>query len=168
MLDLIAKTCGALYRASTMGWNQRKKRGEMKLRDLKYLVVKRNGRGLGDREMSREREGKDVRGEEESGEKVEEHNEEVGKKRKRTADEDAEKETQKPKGSEEGEPLGFASFMPTYEDGKKVLYIYEIHLEEELRGFVPTIHFIPPHALLPPELPSQINIPFPEPNSHKP
>ena len=30
--------------------------------------------------------------------------------------------------------LGFVSFMVTYEDGHKVIYVYEIHLAPELRG----------------------------------
>lgn len=30
--------------------------------------------------------------------------------------------------------IGFASFMITYEDGKEVIYIYEIHFVERLRG----------------------------------
>lgn len=127
-----------------MGWNQRKKRGEMKLRDLKYLVVR--GRGRGSRDGEGERKGKDMKREERNGEKVdggkvdretmEGDNELVGTKRKRAADEDVERETQKTEEKEQGELIGFASFMPTYEDGKKVVYVYEIHLEEELRGFV--------------------------------
>jgi len=31
-------------------------------------------------------------------------------------------------------PEGFLSFMITYEDGKEVLYVYEVHLAESLRG----------------------------------
>lgn len=30
--------------------------------------------------------------------------------------------------------LGFVSFMVTYEDGYEVIYVYEIHLDEQLRG----------------------------------
>lgn len=30
--------------------------------------------------------------------------------------------------------LGFVSFMVTYEDGKEVIYCYEIHLSENARG----------------------------------
>jgi hypothetical protein len=138
-----------------MGWNERRKRAEMKLRDLKYLVVRERG--------SRDGEGgggeKDVSEDEESGEKVEGHEVVVGKKRKRTEDEDkdAEKEAQKTEEKEIAELMGFASFMPTYEDGKKVIYVYEIHLEEELRGFVP-IQSIQPHFSTP-----QLTI-NPEPN----
>ena len=35
-----------------------------------------------------------------------------------------------------GQPqiLGFASCMLTYEDGKEVIYLYEIHLMDQLRG----------------------------------
>ena len=32
------------------------------------------------------------------------------------------------------EILGFASFMVTYEDGREVVYLYEIHLREAIRG----------------------------------
>ncbi|PQE09006.1 Acyl- N-acyltransferase protein [Rutstroemia sp. NJR-2017a WRK4] len=153
LLDLVAKTSGKHYRASAMGWNQRKKRAEMRLRDLKYLVVR--GRGELDREGGGE--GKDVGGDEKEGEKVGEKGEVkvnegrvgrdqavVGKKRKRTTDEDADTEKSPPNPSEKQPPeiLGFASFMPTYEDGKKVIYVYEIHLEEQLRGLV-SIHNYP-------------------------
>lgn len=31
---------------------------------------------------------------------------------------------------------GFTSFMPTFEDGKAVVYCYEIHLSERVRGCV--------------------------------
>lgn len=31
---------------------------------------------------------------------------------------------------------GFTSLMPTYEEGKPVVYCYEIHLKPELRGYV--------------------------------
>jgi len=35
---------------------------------------------------------------------------------------------------EGGAIVGFASFMPTVEDGRDVLYVYEIHLAAALRG----------------------------------
>ncbi|KAK2023023.1 acetyltransferase [Colletotrichum zoysiae] len=35
---------------------------------------------------------------------------------------------------DEGRIRGFASLMPTFEEGEAVVYCYEIHLEEELRG----------------------------------
>jgi predicted GNAT family acetyltransferase len=31
-------------------------------------------------------------------------------------------------------PKGFLSFMCTYEDGKEVIYVYELHLTEDVRG----------------------------------
>lgn len=34
----------------------------------------------------------------------------------------------------EGSLRGFTSLMPTWEDGKPVVYCYEIHLEDELHG----------------------------------
>ncbi|KAK2042678.1 hypothetical protein LZ31DRAFT_500308 [Colletotrichum somersetense] len=41
-----------------------------------------------------------------------------------------EKET----GEQGGRICGFTSLMPTFEEGEAVVYCYEIHLEEELRG----------------------------------
>ena len=38
--------------------------------------------------------------------------------------------------SSDGEVKGFTSLMPTYEDDLPVLYCYEIHLEDELQGYV--------------------------------
>lgn len=35
---------------------------------------------------------------------------------------------------DEGEVLGFLSFMVTYEDGKEVIYCYEIHLSPATQG----------------------------------
>ncbi len=37
---------------------------------------------------------------------------------------------------------GFASLMPTYEDGQAVVYCYEIHLKPELQGWV--LYFLVP------------------------
>ncbi|CAD6447825.1 3a6474f7-a51a-47dd-a2f9-c5bc5f5410e4 [Sclerotinia trifoliorum] len=48
----------------------------------------------------------------------------------------------------EGEITGFMSFMPTFEDGFKVIYLYEIHLSEELRGSRNPPHD-PPHQNIP-------------------
>ncbi|KAH7326996.1 acyl-CoA N-acyltransferase [Rhexocercosporidium sp. MPI-PUGE-AT-0058] len=73
--NLIESTSSKDYQKSKDGWKPRAKKREMKLLDLKYLVVKRDG-------------------------KVE----------------------------------GFVSFMPTEEDDHPVVYCYEIHLGEELRG----------------------------------
>ncbi|PVH84089.1 acyl-CoA N-acyltransferase [Cadophora sp. DSE1049] len=73
--NLIETTSSEDYRKSKDGWKPKAKKREMKLLDLKYLLVKKEG-------------------------KVE----------------------------------GFVSFMPTYEDGYPVVYCYEIHLGEELRG----------------------------------
>ena len=49
---------------------------------------------------------------------------------------------------DDGKVEGFVSFMPTYEDGYLVIYCYEIHLGEELRGYAfsptpsPTVHLL--------------------------
>tara|TARA_R110002060_G_scaffold38524_1_gene49771 strand:- start:46 stop:486 length:441 start_codon:yes stop_codon:yes gene_type:complete len=75
--NLIETTSSEDYRKSKDGWKPKAKKREMKLLDLKYLLVKRD----------------------------------------------------------DGKVEGFVSFMPTYEDGYLVIYCYEIHLGEELRGY---------------------------------
>lgn len=109
-LELVEKTSGKHYRESRGGWNGRRKRKEMELWDLRYLVVREVGAGIC--------EGKENPGD---SEKVKEEIavEECGEG-----------------GEDDGEIKGFMSFMPTFEDGIKVVYLYEIHLMDELRGFV--------------------------------
>lgn len=80
--DLIRSTSFEAYQASSIGWLPSKKRKEMRLRDMRYLLVKSIGDGA-------------------------QHTEVVE---------------------------GFVSFMLTHEDEYEVIYCYEIHLEERLRG----------------------------------
>ena len=76
-LALIAKTSQVDYAASSQGWHPKRKLKEMKLPDLRYLLVR---------------------------------------------------------ASSDSNLIGFASFMLTYEDGKEVIYLYEIHMDEGIRG----------------------------------
>ena len=75
--DLIVSTSKADYVNSSGGWHPRAKKRELKLPDLKYLLVRQNLAS---------------------------------------------------------EVVGFAAFMLTYEDGIEVIYMYEIHLSDGLRG----------------------------------
>ncbi|PWY93577.1 GNAT family acetyltransferase Nat4 [Aspergillus sclerotioniger CBS 115572] len=79
--DLIEETSSNAYRESSTGWSPTKKRKEMKLPDMKYLVVCREGSEY----------------------------------------------------AEDG-VVGFLSFMVTYEDGKEVIYCYEVHLASKVQG----------------------------------
>lgn len=74
---LIDYTSSSHYRRSVVGWKPQQKQDEMKLPDMKYILVMHQGR-LG----------------------------------------------------------GFTSFMPSYEDGFPVLYCYEIHITDTLKGYV--------------------------------
>lgn len=85
---LIELTSSNAYDGSSVGWSPSKKRKEMKLPDMKYLIARRGSRSEG-------------------------------------------KDESEPAG---GAILGFLSFMVTYEDGKEVIYCYEIHLSPEARG----------------------------------
>ena len=102
-LDLIEQTSGEAYRASSGGWSRRKKRKEMKLPDMKYLILRGDSNDEG---------------------KLEEATD--------TPKERA--ETGPVPTPQNQNVLGFLSFMVTYEDGKEVVYCYEIHLSPRARG----------------------------------
>lgn len=102
-LDLIQETSKGDYVTSSMGWSRRKKAEEMRLPDLRYVLLRSADPPLEDSDLS---EGAGRGGQEKE------------EKKRDTA----------------GELLGFMSFMLTYEDGIEVIYLYEIHLRESLRG----------------------------------
>lgn len=77
---LIETSSAADYTAAGVGWSPAKKRREMRLPDMRYLILRRRG------------------------------------------------------GAEDGEVVGFLSFMVTYEDGREVIYCYEIHLSPTVQG----------------------------------
>ncbi|RDH39510.1 GNAT family acetyltransferase Nat4 [Aspergillus welwitschiae] len=84
--NLIEETSSEAYKNSSTGWSPTKKKKEMKLPDMKYLVIRREGLSSDDGE-----------------------------------------------GEGENAVVGFMSFMITYEDGKEVIYLYEIHLSSEVQ-----------------------------------
>jgi N-alpha-acetyltransferase 40 len=86
---LIELTSSNAYDGSSVGWSPSKKRKEMKLPDMKYLIAHRGSRS------EREKDGSELA---------------------------------------EEPILGFLSFMVTYEDGKEVIYCYEIHLSPAAQG----------------------------------
>ncbi|KAE8134302.1 GNAT family acetyltransferase Nat4 [Aspergillus pseudotamarii] len=91
---LIEETSSDAYKGSSWGWSPKKKMKEMRLPDMRYLILRR-------------------------GPKTTPENMEKG-----------EGSTVSPT----GQFLGFTSFMVTYEDGKEVVYCYEIHLSSEAQG----------------------------------
>ncbi|KAB8249959.1 GNAT family acetyltransferase Nat4 [Aspergillus flavus] len=91
---LIEETSSDAYKESGWGWSPKKKTKEMRLPDMRYLILRRGP-----------------------------------------------KTTPENTGSAEGgiapptgQFLGFTSFMVTYEDGKEVVYCYEIHLSSAAQG----------------------------------
>jgi ribosomal protein S18 acetylase RimI-like enzyme len=116
-LDLIEQTSSEDYAAAASdGWSRTKKRKEMKLLDMKYLIL---------RDVPKT-------GSESSGTDA------VAEKQSEVTDEKdpSEKSDEPVPASNAGSPsvLGFLSFMITYEDGKEVVYCYEIHLSPTARG----------------------------------
>ena len=88
---LVELTSSNAYDGSSVGWSPLKKRKEMKLPDMRYLIARQGSRTVNP----------NLNG--------------------------ASAPTQ-------GQILGFLSFMVTYEDGKEVIYCYEIHMSPAAQG----------------------------------
>lgn len=103
-LNLVEFTSGADYASSGVGWSRPKKRKEMKLPDMKYLILRSDAGQASDASQR----------------------------------DDTAKVSDKPSSpsglGNHSNVLGFLSFMVTYEDGKEVVYCYEIHLSPRARG----------------------------------
>lgn len=102
-LDLVELTSKEAYATSGVGWSRPKKCKEMKLPDMKYLIVRDAEPPVAERES-------------------------IGR------DADSLKEKNPRVTTEKSRVIGFLSFMVTYEDGKEVIYCYEIHLAPVARG----------------------------------
>ncbi|KAJ5156688.1 hypothetical protein N7492_009491 [Penicillium capsulatum] len=109
-LDLIELTSSEAYSNSGIGWSRPKKRKEMELPDMKYLIL----RDAEPSAASRESAGNDADSPDGAL--------------------SAPGKNKNPDAAENGRVVGFLSFMVTYEDGKEVVYCYEIHLAPEARG----------------------------------
>ncbi|KAE8355614.1 acyl-CoA N-acyltransferase [Aspergillus coremiiformis] len=92
--NLIEETSSNAYKESSEGWSPKKKMKEMRLPDMRYLILRRGPR------TTPENVDHAVEGTEPPPEQF----------------------------------LGFVSFMVTYEDGKEVVYCYEIHLSPAAQG----------------------------------
>lgn len=88
---LIELTSSNAYDGSSVGWSSLKKRKEMKLPDMRYLIARQGSRTINP-------------------------------------------ELAEPPAPTQSQILGFLSFMVTYEDGKEVIYCYEIHLSPTAQG----------------------------------
>lgn len=88
---LIELTSSNAYGGSSVGWSPLKKRKEMKLPDMRYLIARE-----GSRTVNPNLNGSSA--------------------------------------PTQGQILGFLSFMVTYEDGKEVIYCYEIHMSPMAQG----------------------------------
>ncbi|KAF7165490.1 hypothetical protein CNMCM5623_009612 [Aspergillus felis] len=84
--NLVEQTSADAYRASSSGWSAARKRKEMRLPDMKYLIHRRSRSGSPEVTIA----------------------DGISFQR--------------------GEILAFLSFMVTYEDGKEVIYCYEVHV----------------------------------------
>jgi N-alpha-acetyltransferase 40 len=113
--SLIETTSSADYESSSMGWSPSKKRKEMRLPDMRYVVLR--GR-------------LPLKKSDDSNNNVD------GETSPRSANNTTSKnnDNNTPITAPHSEVLGFLSFMTTYEDGKEVLYCYEIHIHPELQG----------------------------------
>ncbi|CAI7669253.1 unnamed protein product [Penicillium manginii] len=116
-LDLIEQTSSDAYAASGIGWSRPKKRKEMKLPDMKYLLV----RGESEGPLLSADDAQVVVPDEPGSELNSGNGNENGDGSQRPS-------------ANSARILGFLSFMVTYEDGKEVVYCYEIHMSPMARG----------------------------------
>lgn len=107
---LVQETSAEYYRSSSGKWTPSNKKNEMRLPDLRYLLVKRVSPI-------------------ETNVTHQEHFESIGKP---TTCDDVIKVQEN--GRDKSPVEAFLSFMFTYEDGCEVVYCYEIHLSASLRG----------------------------------
>ncbi|CAG8909390.1 unnamed protein product [Penicillium egyptiacum] len=114
-LDLVEQTSSAAYMASSAGWSRTKKRKEMKLPDMKYFILRGTPNDSGDS----------------SGQIPES---DIADNKAPTSPLKESDESFSSIGTGSPNVLGFLSFMVTYEDGKEVVYCYEIHLSPTARG----------------------------------
>ncbi|KAF1935707.1 acyl-CoA N-acyltransferase [Clathrospora elynae] len=118
-IGLVEKTSGRDYRASSIGWNPRKKREEMLDTEMVYLLVRQGA-------VAEQTQAQDMADSE--------------KAKATPADEKGSPQLIQDYASvsDAEEIVGFISFMFTYDDPPhddyEVVYIYEIHLHERLRG----------------------------------
>lgn len=153
--EIIERTSRADYEASAWGWHPKRKRNEMREADMRYLLVRRRG----DKDlMSPIHSGKETTSMEPWHTNIEEKETLLeitadGQERvlKPDAQQDVAPSAVRQGALEEGDNtasasdtstaydssttpiLGFMSFMLTREEGQDVVYIYEIHLLEEIR-----------------------------------
>ncbi|KAK4862483.1 hypothetical protein LT330_002616 [Penicillium expansum] len=116
-LELIEQTSSEAYMASPAGWSRTKKRKEMKLPDMKYLILRdtpdssdSNGQVPGEKQID------------------------IADKNAPSPPSKESDDSISSSGAASLNVLGFLSFMVTYEDGKEVVYCYEIHLSPKARG----------------------------------
>ncbi|KAI9838728.1 MAG: hypothetical protein M1837_002431 [Sclerophora amabilis] len=110
--DLIQETSADIYAKSDVGWSPAKKRKEMQLPDMRYLLVKESKK-----------------------QSSPDHEHESVFAPSSLNSGPATRSNQSSEAASEARQLaGFLSFMPTYEDGKEVVYCYELHLSPLLRG----------------------------------
>ncbi|KAJ2906400.1 uncharacterized protein MKZ38_001760 [Zalerion maritima] len=130
--DLIEHTSRQDYERAAAGWKPGRKMREMKSVELRYLLVLEGG-GAGQKgKCGCASEGKDEDGQvsERAGGGAESGGGGEGKGGPRDGNGIEEEDA----GRKAGQVAGFSSMMPTYEDGRPVLYCYEIHLGDSLLG----------------------------------
>ena len=106
--SLIQETSADMYRNSSTGWSPAKKRKEMALPDMRYLIVKRRQSNTSQSD----------------GDKA------IGSIQESCSTTPDRRKDQSAEPSNVG---AFLSFMLTYEDGHEVVYCYELHVSIALR-----------------------------------
>uniref|UniRef100_A0A093Y2A4 N-alpha-acetyltransferase 40 n=1 Tax=Talaromyces marneffei PM1 TaxID=1077442 RepID=A0A093Y2A4_TALMA len=130
--SLIETTSSENYENSSMGWSPTKKRKEMRLPDMRYMVL----RGPPQPSPTPQRNHNNNNNNQTS---TSTSTGTTGDTSEVSSTSEPTDTTPSPAGatttsSPHSEVLAFLSFMTTYEDGKQVLYCYEIHIHPFLQG----------------------------------
>lgn len=133
---LIETTSSDDYKSSSMGWSPTKKRKEMRLPDMRYMVL----RGPPQTPPTSQRHHNNNNQPSSTSTSTSGDTSEVSSTSEPTdttpspAITPAASTATTATTSPHSEVLGFISFMTTYEDNKQVLYCYEVHIHPSLQG----------------------------------
>ena len=137
-IDLVESTSSHDYKASSIGWNPRRKRAEMTDREMIYLLVRQGDVDAGTEHKRRD----DAGTTDQATPQIDTSSAAIDNTESVTVSKEciqnkceANNRSERPHSSS---ILGFISFMFTNDDpphdDREVVYIYEIHLREHLRG----------------------------------
>lgn len=132
--SLIETTSSEDYKNSSMGWSPAKKRKEMRLPDMRYMVLRGPPQPSPTPQRNHNNNSQTSTSTSTSTSITGDTSEVSSTSEPTDTSPSPAAATTTTTTSPHSEVLAFLSFMTTYEDGKQVLYCYEIHIHPSLQG----------------------------------